>query len=134
MTSLYREACTAEQGSKMRIVSSTDREARRAGVIKKIFSLFDRYRPKRGNPTDRAPKGFIPIERYAPKEISALSRYTPKRFSSLRSSFIFSGFAMCPFMPAFNDFSLSSSKALAENANIFSLSPPGSFRMMDVAS
>ena len=30
--------------------------------------------------------------------------------------------------------SLSSSKALAENAKIFSLSPPGSFRMMDVAS
>ena len=40
--------------------------------------------------------------------------YTANRFSSLKSSSTFSGFAIWPSMPAFKDFSRSSSKALAE--------------------
>ena len=61
-------------------------------------------------------------------------RYTTNRFNSFTRASIFSGLVMCPFIPAFKDFSLSSSKALAEKAMIFSLSPPGSFLRMPVAS
>ena len=60
-------------------------------------------------------------------------RQAEKRRSSDRNSLIFNGLEMWPFMPALRDFSLSSSKALAEKAMIFILSPPGSFRMAAVA-
>ena len=53
---------------------------------------------------------------------------------ALMNSVILRGLVMWPSMPARRDFSLSSSKALAEKAMIFSLSPPGRARMAAVAS
>ena len=93
-----------------------------------MVSLQDRESPP-GTVVDS--KGCFPFFR---PSTGTMVCYTTNRFSSLISSSTFSGFAMCPSMPAFRDFSLSSSKALAEKARIFSLSPPGSFLMMDVAS